>query len=851
MYENFIRAIEAKGITPPAEIIADGEIHRFDSDHSGKSNGAYVLHSDEPQSGWFKCWKTGTENNWSRGYSETDPVKKEQFQKLIKQRTQERTVKILELQKNAAIKASTEYQDAKPADPDHPYLKRKQIKPVKGLKQDPTTGDLIVPIYCKNGNIISRQTINKEGDKYFLKDGQTKGGYFDFGETTENIVICEGFATGASIFEATGYRVRCGFNCGNLKEVAIISRDEYPKAHIIIAGDDDHNTKGNPGRIKAIEAASSIDTSVVFPDFGENRPEKATDFNDLHCLNGLDAVRKCFETIPEPLQISLADTGLEERQKRKINKWLTPKEIKAELLPVDKLKPKLIPEPLRDWLEDIAHRMQVPLDFSASACVVMLSSIIGTRLSIRPKKSDSWRVIPNLWGSLIQRPSQLKSPPVQEVFRVLDKLEAESFKQNEDAEKTYQNENRKFEMKQKIYEDNLRKAMKKGDEYEVGSAENELEILESEPPEKPTTRRYQTQDATPEKLQDLLSENPQGILVFRDELNGFLMSLEKEGHETARAFYLEGWNGGGSFTLDRITRGTVRSNLICISLFGTTQPAKIIPHIRKAKSETGNDGMLQRFQIAVYPEAVKWNYIDKTPNLSAHSRALKLIRRLTEMDFREHDSVMSESDGIPYMKFSTEAQELFESWIKDLETNKLNNLDESPSLLEHFGKYRSLMPSLALIFHFLGIADSKRSDNVSLQAAQQAAQWCEYLEKHARRIYGMAEDITARAAGSLSKKIKNGNLEDNFTAREVHRKGWELLTEIETVNAALTDLVEANWLREIPILPTEKGGRKTMNYQINPEIKNLEYSSTPTDKTDKTHLIDSSVSSVSSHTRHI
>ena len=315
MYENFIRAIEAKGITPPAEIIADGEIHRFDSDHSGKSNGAYVLHSDEPQSGWFKCWKTGTENNWSRGYSETDPVKKEQFQKLIKQRTQERTVKILELQKNAAIKASTEYQDAKPADPDHPYLKRKQIKPVKGLKQDPTTGDLIVPIYCKNGNIISRQTINKEGDKYFLKDGQTKGGYFDFGETTENIVICEGFATGASIFEATGYRVRCGFNCGNLKEVAIISRDEYPKAHIIIAGDDDHNTKGNPGRIKAIEAASSIDTSVVFPDFGENRPEKATDFNDLHCLNGLDAVRKCFETIPETMKISLADTGLEDRQK--------------------------------------------------------------------------------------------------------------------------------------------------------------------------------------------------------------------------------------------------------------------------------------------------------------------------------------------------------------------------------------------------------------------------------------------------------------------------------------------------------------------------------------------------------
>ena len=249
MTNDFIKAIEAEGITPPAEIIADGEIHRFDSDNSGKSNGVYILHSDEPQSGWFKCWKTDTENTWSRGYYETDPEKREQFQKLIKQRTQERTVKILELHKKAAIKASAEYQDAKSADPDHPYLIRKQIKPVKGLKQDPTTGDLIVPIYCKNGNIISRQTINKEGDKYFLKDGQTKGGYFDLGESIENIVICEGFATGASIFEATGYRVRCAFNCGNLKEVAITSREEYPKAHIIIAGDDDHKTEGNPDRV--------------------------------------------------------------------------------------------------------------------------------------------------------------------------------------------------------------------------------------------------------------------------------------------------------------------------------------------------------------------------------------------------------------------------------------------------------------------------------------------------------------------------------------------------------------------------------------------------------------------------
>ncbi len=163
-------------------------------------------------------------------------------------------------------------------------------------------------------------------------------------------------------------------------------------------------------------------------------------------------------------------------------KWSTPKEITAELLPVSKLEPELIPEPLRDWLADIAHRMQVPLDFPATASIVMLSSIIGTQLSIRPKKLDSWQVIPNLWGALIQRPSSIKSHPVKEAFRVLEKLEAESFKQNEEDEKIYQNEIRKFEMKQKIYEDNLRKAIKRSENIEISNAENALELLESAPP---------------------------------------------------------------------------------------------------------------------------------------------------------------------------------------------------------------------------------------------------------------------------------------------------------------------------------------------------------------------------------
>jgi len=130
----------------------------------------------------------------------------------------------------------------------------------------------------------------------------------------------KGFATGASIFEATGYRVRCAFNCGNLKDVAIITRDKYPNSRIIIAADDDHKTEGNPGRTKALEAAQLISSSVMFPDFGEAPPEKATDYNDLRLLKGLKAVRKCFEENLKPLNINEKCTEPDAKQKNLINK---------------------------------------------------------------------------------------------------------------------------------------------------------------------------------------------------------------------------------------------------------------------------------------------------------------------------------------------------------------------------------------------------------------------------------------------------------------------------------------------------------------------------------------------------
>ena len=625
-------------------------------------------------------------------------------------------------------------------------------------------------------------------------------------------------------------------DCDNLAGIGLVAttfpggagkwRDEYLKwfedANVACVPDNDH--AGRKGMNIIASKITKVAKSVLWLGLTDI-PEKG-DLSDW--LNIPDNDKNAFELLvsnapqwdPNSLNITLADLELGERLNilNGVNEiWLEPREISPELLPVDRLTSELLPSPLRDWLLDISHRMQVPLDFPTGACVVVMSSIIGTRLSICPKKKDPWQVVPNLWGGLIQKPSQLKSPPVKEVLRPMKELETEAFKKFEVDNIEYLKEARKFEMRQKILEKKLETALKKNNSSEISNVEIELEELESNPPKEPKLRRYQTQDTTIEKLQDMLRENPQGIFIFRDELNGFLMKMKKDGHDEDEDFHIEGWAGDGSFTLDRIGRGTVRSELICESIFGTIQPTRIIPHIRQTKSNTNNSGFIQRFQIMTYPDSENWEYIDKSLNIAASRRAFKCFKEIAQMDFRSLKGCITEVNKIPYMRFSEDAQELFIAWLHELQ-EKLCNPENSPIIREHFGKYRSLMPSLALQFHLIDIADGMSSGPVSLSAAQMAAAWCEYLESHARRIYGMAEDITARAAGILADRIQAGKLENNFTAREVQRKGWELLSEKEVVKGALQDLVEANWLREIILSSTSKGGPIKVEYEINPKI---------------------------------
>ncbi len=173
------------------------------------------------------------------------------------------------------------------------------------------------------------------------------------------------------------------FNAGNLLPVAQALQGKYPALRIIVAADDDSRTDGNPGLTKATEAAQAVGGDLSKPDFGDHRPEKATDFNDLHQLLGLDAVKACIDGAAT----ASTDSG-----------WPDPVPLPSGLPPVAPFDAELLPEALRGWVTDIADRMQCPPDFTAVGAVVALSSLIGARAVVKPKARDDWAVTPNPVG---------------------------------------------------------------------------------------------------------------------------------------------------------------------------------------------------------------------------------------------------------------------------------------------------------------------------------------------------------------------------------------------------------------------------------------------------------------------
>jgi hypothetical protein len=503
-------------------------------------------------------------------------------------------------------------------------------------------------------------------------------------------------------------------------------------------------------------------------------------------------------------------------------KWESPNQIKTDTPPVQALQTELIPEPFRAWLADVSHRMQTPGDFAAVSSMVIVGSLIGAGCSIKPKRLDDWEVIPNVWGACIGRPSMvLKTPSMKEPMQLLERLQAEYGEQFEQDKAGAEFDGLANKAMLDDVKGQLSKAAKgAGKDRAVNSDDlqklkadylqlSESTILEA------TRRLFKTNETSIQSMTLLQTQNERGILVFRDELTGLLVKWDREDGADERAYFLEGWNGDGSYTDVKIGRGITDAKSICISLLGGIQPDKLKRYLYQA-TQGNNDGLIQRLQLAVWPEEPEgWQLIDTKPNKAEKQRAYGIVKALAELDFIQYGAIQSEYDERPYFRFDDAGQAIFNQWLTELQTIKIKH-EENPLMVEHFGKFRSLMPSLALIFHCIDIADNKARGNVSSKAARLAVDWCAYLESHARRIYAMAESPEHEAAVRLTDKIKAGALPSPFTTRLIQQKGWHGLNDKSEAEAACNILIEENWLR-MHRKPKPITGRPPLpEYFINP-----------------------------------
>ena len=536
-----------------------------------------------------------------------------------------------------------------------------------------------------------------------------------------------------------------------------------------------------------------------------------TDFNDLHLLAGPDAVKECIDSAIN----SEATREDSTRATGQFGIWPMPKEIKTDLPPAPDFDAKtLLPKTLADFVLDEADRMPCSPDYIAAALIVCLGSVIGARCGIKPKRRDDWIVTPNLFGGIVGDPSSKKSPALGTVTRFLDRLEAKEAEKLDDAKKIFAAETAAFEAHQSAVKASMKKAAGgKVDHLKMNAAIADLQDLQA--PEEPKERRFKSNDSTVEKLGDLLVHNPQGMLVYRDELIGLLASWEKEGKEGDKAFYLEGWNGTASFNIDRIGRGSLHIKNLCISVFGGIQPELLERYLAGIATSLDNDGRIQRFQVMVYPNPVRWEWRDRYPVKGARESVRDLFDRLAMFDpvqdgAAHHDDFVK----LPHFYFDDVAQDIFVEWCTELHTVHIAN-EQNPLMQQHFGKFEKLFCSIALILH---LAEGSIGP-VTATNALRAAAWSEYLTGHARRIYGLVEAAKVSTARMISRRLTEGKLDDGFTVRDLVRKQWSGVTTSMQAETALAILEENGHVQSLDDIP--QLGRPTVRYYINPQIKKV------------------------------
>jgi putative DNA primase/helicase len=308
-----------------------------------------------------------------------------------------------------------------------------------------------------------------------------------------------------------------------------------------------------------------------------------------------------------------------------------------------------------------------------------------------------------------------------------------------------------------------------------------------------------------------MSYSPNGVLAVADEMAGMIASWGTKGQEAARGFFLTAWNGNEPYVVDRVERGTQRIPRAYLCMMGGFQPGVLASYVQQTMAGgSGDDGLVQRFQMLIYPDFPKdLAEVDRAADQAAADRMRDAVLRLRRLTPSNVGAQIEQNGGRGYLHFADDAQVLFDVARRKIETAARYGSHSAP-ISSHLAKTPGTIAKLALLIHLIdgGIGP------VSVRATKRALRWGKYLFAHAKRIYGMSGTAHVNAAKHLLDKVQEGKLGRQFTPREVKGKGWSGLTTHDAVGGALDLLVQTHWLR---VHMQETGGRPKEVYTVHPQ----------------------------------
>ena len=586
----------------------------------------------------------------------------------------------------AIARAQTRWDNAEPDGADgHPYLALKQVGTMGIARLE---GDkLILPIYGPDGELCSVQTINDDGKvKRFQWRAPTKGGRLNIGLHMGRTIVCEGFATGASIHEAVADQVCVTFSKDNMEHVA----RELAASGVSIVLAADLNAAE-----KMTALAKELDCPVAIP--------LDKDFNDQAKAHGGGDAGSA--SVAAAFNIALrAYASAKKRAGEAAKAEAQPLDLWARYAPPP-LPKGLLPGIIEQFACARAEQMGVDPGGLAMAAITACAAVINDSIRIKVKQHEKWTESARIWTMLIGDPSYKKSPIMRAATGKIKALDASM-----------------------LYAGN--KAMM---DWQEGGGTKSGQPM-------PQCPRLRVEDITMEAAQEVCRHSPEGILCLQDELSGWFGGIEKysggKGSAKDRSFWLTAF-GGGQYAVNRVGRGSYIIDNLSVTILGGVQPDPI----RRIVSEATDDGLIQRFfPIVLQPASVGKD--EEVGDIAYEYDAM--IERLHELHAPENVT------GKMALQFDDGARRIRSELERKHHQQVTSTEGFNKKMAAHIGKFDGLFPRLCIIWHCIENRDAPDGLPIFISeavAARVSAFLSNYLMRHSLAFYlgivGLADDHDA------------------------------------------------------------------------------------------------------------